>query len=42
MRIVQRAEEFEEQMALAVSEAESSLWNGAVFIEKYVAAPRHI
>ena len=42
MRIVQRAEEFEEQMALAVSEAESSFGNGAVFIEKYVAAPRHI
>ncbi len=42
MRIVERDEEFEEQMNLAVSEAISAFGNGAVFIEKYVASPRHI
>ena len=42
MRIVESIEEFEEQMGLAVSEAVSSFGNGAVFIEKYVASPRHI
>lgn len=42
MRIVERAEDFEEQMQLAVSEAVSAFGNGAVFIEKYVTSPRHI
>ncbi len=42
MRIVERAEDFEEQMKLAVSEAESAFGDGAVFIEKYIASPRHI
>lgn len=42
MRIVERAEDFDEQMNLAVSEAVSAFGNGAVFIEKYVASPRHI
>jgi len=42
MRIVERAEDFEEQMNLAVSEAVSPFGNGAVFIEKSVASPRHI
>lgn len=42
MRIVERSEEFVEQMQLAVSEATSAFGNGAVFIEKYVAGPRHI
>lgn len=42
MRIVENHEEFIEQMNLAVSEAISSFGNGAVFIEKYVASPRHI
>jgi len=42
MRIVNQLEEFEEQMNLAVSEAISAFGNGAVFIEKYVASPRHI
>jgi acetyl-CoA carboxylase biotin carboxylase subunit len=42
MRIVQRAEEFEEQLAMAISEATSSFGDGAVFIEKYVSSPRHI
>lgn len=42
MRIVNNASEFEEQMKLAVSEAISSFGDGAVFIERYVASPRHI
>ncbi|MBK9525331.1 MAG: acetyl-CoA carboxylase biotin carboxylase subunit [Bacteroidetes bacterium] len=42
MRVVNKKEEFEEQMKLAVSEAISSFGDGAVFIERYVASPRHI
>jgi len=42
MRIVERIEEFDEQMNMAVSEAISAFGDGAVFIEKYVAGPRHI
>ncbi len=42
MRIVNNVSEFEEQMKLAVSEAISSFGDGAVFIERYVASPRHI
>ena len=42
MRIVEKVEEFEEQMERAVSEAVSAFGNGAVFIEKFVTSPRHI
>jgi len=42
MRVVERVEDFEEQMERAVSEAVSSFGDGAVFIEKYVKNPRHI
>lgn len=42
MRIVENAEELEEQMGLAISEAVSAFGNGAVFIERYVGSPRHI
>jgi len=42
MRLVEKAEEIEEQMKLAVSEAISSFGNGAVFIERYASGPRHI
>ncbi len=42
MRIVDRVEDFEEQMQLAVSEAISAFGDGAVFIEKYITKPRHI
>ncbi|GAA4841614.1 acetyl-CoA carboxylase biotin carboxylase subunit [Algivirga pacifica] len=42
MRIVEREEDFEEQMERAVSEAVSAFGNGAVFIEKYIQSPRHI
>ncbi|RZJ80825.1 MAG: acetyl-CoA carboxylase biotin carboxylase subunit [Flavobacterium sp.] len=42
MRIVERVEDFEEQMHLAVSEATSAFGDGAVFIERYVTSPRHI
>mgnify|MGYP000501229205 CR=1 FL=1 len=42
MRVVEKEEEFEEQMERAVSEAISSFGNGAVFIEKFVGSPKHI
>jgi acetyl-CoA carboxylase biotin carboxylase subunit len=42
MRIVENVSAFEEQMRLAVSEAESAFGDGAVFIERYVTSPRHI
>lgn len=42
MRIVERIEELEEQMNRAISEALNSFGDGAVFIERYVAGPRHI
>ncbi len=42
MRVVQRQEEFEEQMQLAINEAKSAFGDGSVFLEKYVGSPRHI
>jgi acetyl-CoA carboxylase biotin carboxylase subunit len=42
MRIVENIEELPEQMERAISEAISAFGNGAVFIERYVAGPRHI
>lgn len=42
MRIVNKKEEFEEQMERAVSEAKSAFGDGAVFIEKFVTEPKHI
>ncbi|WBA43023.1 acetyl-CoA carboxylase biotin carboxylase subunit [Hymenobacter canadensis] len=42
MRIVNSAEDFEEQMQLAINEAVSAFGDGAVFIEKFVTGPRHI
>jgi len=42
MRIVDNANEFEEQMKRAISEAENAFGDGSVFIEKFVTSPRHI
>lgn len=42
MRIVENIDELPEQMERAISEAVSAFGNGAVFIERYVAGPRHI
>ncbi len=42
MRIVNNADELEEQMRMAKSEALSAFSNDDVFIEKYIAAPRHV
>lgn len=42
MRIVFSPDEFEEQMNVAISEATNAFGDGAVFIERYVASPRHI
>jgi propionyl-CoA carboxylase alpha chain len=42
MRLVEEADEFEEQMQMAQNEAMSSFSDDAVFIEKFVSKPRHI
>ncbi len=42
MRLVETADQLEEQMERAISEAQSSFGDGSVFIEKFVMAPRHI
>lgn len=42
MRVVENMESLEEQMRTAKSEAMSAFGDDAVFIEKYVGAPRHI
>lgn len=42
MRIVENANEFEDQMKRAISEAENAFGDGSVFIEKFVTSPRHI
>ncbi len=42
MRVVNEEAELESQMERAVSEALASFGDGAVFIEKYIATPRHI
>lgn len=42
MRIVEDEEQFEAQMERAISEATSAFGDGSVFLEKYVASPRHI
>tara|TARA_A100000171_G_C2140471_1_gene155238 strand:- start:2392 stop:3837 length:1446 start_codon:yes stop_codon:yes gene_type:complete len=42
MRVVEKASELKDQMKRAISEAENAFGDGAVFIEKYVASPRHI
>ncbi|MFN0013131.1 MAG: acetyl/propionyl/methylcrotonyl-CoA carboxylase subunit alpha [Saprospiraceae bacterium] len=42
MRVVEREAELQEQMERAISEAVSAFGDGAVFIEKFVASPRHV
>ena len=42
MRVVNDKAELQEQMQRAISEAKSAFGDGAVFIEKYIASPRHI
>lgn len=42
MRVVEKEEDFAEQMERAVSEAVSAFGDGAVFIEKYIGSPKHI
>lgn len=42
MRIVEKEADFESQMNRAISEAVNAFGDGSVFIEKYVASPRHI
>ena len=42
MRIVEKESELKEGLERAISEAKSAFGDGSVFIEKYVAGPRHI
>lgn len=42
MRIVESEKDLKEQMQRAISEAKSAFGDGSVFIEKYIASPRHI
>jgi len=42
MRVVESEDDFESQMNRAISEAVAAFGDGSVFIEKYVASPRHI
>ena len=42
MRIVDRDEDFETEMQRAMSEAQNAFGNGAVFVEKFISAPKHI
>lgn len=42
MRVVENEGELQEQMERAISEAKSAFGDGSVFIEKYIASPRHI
>jgi acetyl-CoA carboxylase biotin carboxylase subunit len=42
MRLVERIEDVEEQMKMAMSEAKSAFGDDSVFIEKFVSGPRHI
>ncbi len=42
MRVVESADEFEENLNRAVSEATSAFGDGSVFIERFVTSPRHI
>lgn len=42
MRIVEKVDDFEEQLKIAMNEAQSAFGNNAVFMERYVEKPRHI
>jgi pyruvate carboxylase len=42
MRVVHEPDELQPSMRRAISEAESAFGDGSVFIERYVAHPRHI
>lgn len=42
MRVVEYADDLEEQMKRAISEATSAFGDGSVFVEKFITSPRHI
>lgn len=42
MKIVEEKGDFDSQLKLAIGEAKSAFGDGSVFIEKYIASPRHI
>jgi len=42
MRVVEKEDEFEENLKRAISEAESAFGDGSVFLEKYLKVSKHI
>lgn len=42
MRVVEKEEDLEEQMKLAINEATAAFGDGSVFIERFVTSPRHV
>jgi acetyl-CoA carboxylase biotin carboxylase subunit len=42
MRVVERMEELEDHLRSAASEAKTAFGDDAVFLEKYISAPRHV
>lgn len=42
MRVVHNSQSFEDEMWLAMNEAKSAFGDESVFLEKYIASPRHI
>ncbi|MBX2840807.1 MAG: acetyl-CoA carboxylase biotin carboxylase subunit [Flammeovirgaceae bacterium] len=42
MRVVEKPEDFKEQIERAMSEANSAFGDSSVFIEKYITSPKHI
>ncbi|MGB0650196.1 MAG: acetyl-CoA carboxylase biotin carboxylase subunit [Rhodothermales bacterium] len=42
MRVVHKAEDFEQQFTTASNEAEAAFGNGGCYVEKFVAGPRHV
>jgi acetyl-CoA carboxylase biotin carboxylase subunit len=42
MRIVEKSEDFKDQLNLAISEAKTYFGDGSVFLERYISSPRHI
>ncbi|HET7897771.1 MAG TPA: acetyl-CoA carboxylase biotin carboxylase subunit, partial [Flavisolibacter sp.] len=42
IRVVEKEKDLDEQMQRAISEAQAAFGDGSVFIEKYIASPRHV
>ena len=42
MRIVEKSDDFKDQLKLAISESKTYFGDGSVFLERYISSPRHI